>query len=368
MSTTKEPSLCNVIDIYCKSALASAENRVETEKSVRTFVADMQQKRAPTVSIYKGLATLCPLTGCPLKYYGTLRAEKENKAATAAQKRVNKQEVSEATVRAQSELSNKRKCIALETNVRDKQSKISQLTTATAKLSKTSRIFGDIGPGCYAEVKEDLSPGKCSHGGRGYVVAIEGEGATKTFSVKYNQCATAGMSVERGVTYSRVTELDCPLSGLKPSSARNRRPPSNFGKENVPPRPRAPTENLPLYAVLSIAHARNRGKGWRAKDLSVAPASNSVPKSDSFKSLMLQDAREMCLYLHVNPEADKYLKQNSASGTLSKRSTKFNPPSWKYMNHAWDVGKNTINRMLKAQPNNDADSNKDPKKVARKYY
>jgi len=76
---------------------------------------------------------------------------------------------------------------------------------------------------------------------------------------------------------------------------------------------------------------------------------------------MLQDAREMRLYLHVNPDSNKHLKRNSASGELSKRSTKFNPRTLTYLNHAWDVGKNTINRMLKAQANN-ADGNKDPKK------
>ena len=45
----------------------------------------MQQKDTANVNIYEGLATLCPKTGCPLKYYATLHAEKEHNAATAAQ-------------------------------------------------------------------------------------------------------------------------------------------------------------------------------------------------------------------------------------------------------------------------------------------
>jgi len=115
---------------------------------------------------------------------------KMKKAAAAAQQKVNK-EVLEATVCAQHEFPNK-----LEKTTRDKQSKIFKLTTTTAKLRNSLRIMGDIGPGCYAKVKEDFSPGKCSHGGRGYAVALEGKRLTQTFSVKYNKCATAGMSVE----------------------------------------------------------------------------------------------------------------------------------------------------------------------------
>jgi hypothetical protein len=55
--------------------------------------------------------------------------------------------------------------------------------------------------GDYVFVTSDLSPGKCSHGGNGYVIDFEGTGPDRTFTIQYDHCSIPGMKMERNVEY-----------------------------------------------------------------------------------------------------------------------------------------------------------------------
>ena len=47
----------------------------------------------------------------------------------------------------------------------------------------------NINHGDYDEVSEDLSPGKSSHGGTGFVIDMQRNGKDRTFTIKYNESA-----------------------------------------------------------------------------------------------------------------------------------------------------------------------------------
>ena len=59
--------------------------------------------------------------------------------------------------------------------MQNKQTNSSELTTA--KPTPIARGLKQIGRGCYIIVKADLTVGKFSHGGPGFVKDIDGEGA-----------------------------------------------------------------------------------------------------------------------------------------------------------------------------------------------
>ena len=171
-------------------------------------------------------------------------------------------------MRATTEFSNKRKCIALEQATQSGHSNISELTTEMQ--TPTAHRVIQIGVGCYVEVTEDLSPGKYSHGGAGFVREVHGDGAQRTFTVKYNASATAGIDIEKNIPYCRVTEKTSPFAATK--QVRSRQPPATFSamldKENKQStRARTPPAPTELHSILSLAYARNRANGWRAKDL-----------------------------------------------------------------------------------------------------
>ena len=99
--------------------------------------------------------------------------------------------------------------------------------------------------------------------------------------------------------------------------------PSNFAKENLPPaRAKPPDAPLPLYTILSMGHAKGRGKDWRAKDLGVLEGGARCPR---FRTAMLQDAREMKEYFRQYPNAHRHRQRNKGSCKMQKRNAKFNP-------------------------------------------
>jgi hypothetical protein len=58
----------------------------------------------------------------------------------------------------------------------------------------------------------DLSPGKCLHGGTGFVMRVDGEGFKRTFTIEYDKLsADGGAEVESVISYSRFTEMPNPF-------------------------------------------------------------------------------------------------------------------------------------------------------------
>jgi hypothetical protein len=252
MTTTRTPTLDEVLNAYCKFAVRprykDSRSKKRQELIVHNFVLNLRRDGADNDHIYDRLAEMNPLLGCPLTFYQeiVLPFDDVSKAAEAAQKKVSK-EASDAALRATSEFSNKRKCIELEHTMRKKQTKSSELTTARPVLA--ARGIKQIGVGSYVEVEEDLTVHVCSYGGFGFVKATVGDGAQRTFAVKY----TGEARRESGIKYWRVTER-VPYGVGRP--VRDRQCPLDLGKENI-------DESLPRPRLSESTRVGERGRRVR---------------------------------------------------------------------------------------------------------
>ena len=124
----------------------------------------------------------------------------------AAQHKV-QNESSQATVRAGTELDNKRRCIEKERSKQAKQTNASSLTTAKAPLAKaTMHQSSPVRLRDYIPVEPYLLPRMLSYVGTGWLLAFDESGV----EVKYNECSGLGGNVKKGVPFSRITDLSLP--------------------------------------------------------------------------------------------------------------------------------------------------------------
>ena len=160
--------------------------------------------------------------------------------------------------------------------------------------------------------------------------------------VKYDECSGLGGNVEKGVPFSRITVL--PLPALAASVQQQQRNGSEevVKKQQLPPRK---FKDKPLTTLLRKAHSSNRGKGWRAKDRGLD--ANTRFKSTEFKETTMKDHERVKGYLEGCPNKVNMHRQRGQNGKIKPRSTKFNPLSFHYLNHAWGVGKNFIRKLEK---------------------
>jgi hypothetical protein len=154
--------------------------------------------------IYKLVAEMNPNLGDPLAFYQEfiIPFDESYKNAAKVQKKVAK-EAATSTARALMELTNKWKCHKLEHATWNKQSKTSELTTPSLKIQANQALL-DITPGSYVIVKPDLLPGMCSYGGGGFVTHVNGDGALRTFTVKYDKSGSSRGKKEAGIQYSHL--------------------------------------------------------------------------------------------------------------------------------------------------------------------
>ena len=125
---------------------------------------------------------------------------------------------------------------------------------------------------------------------------------------------------------------------------RRRLPPATLDKEfekETHPSTRACTPPVPteLHAILALAYASNRGKGWRAKDLGLANVSS---RDQRFKQAMIQDVKELKGYLDAHSKANGAAGlQGARDGKFKRRPKRYNPITMKYLaTFAWGVGAN----------------------------
>ena len=152
-----------VLDRYIKHVIyAYYENEEQAKKheeTVRNHVANLQREDTDEDDIFLSLADLNPFLGDPLAFYieFVLKYDESTERARVAEKKASKK-AAKAKADALKEFKNKRKCIELEQETRNKQMKISALTTASRKSIFSDTV--DLRTGCYVKVEPDLSPGK----------------------------------------------------------------------------------------------------------------------------------------------------------------------------------------------------------------
>ena len=85
MTPSSKPPLCDVIYVYCKSALPAVKNQEEAERSVHAYVLSMQQQQASDDEIYEGMNKICNEIGFSLKFYeDTILPFEDTSGAAAA--------------------------------------------------------------------------------------------------------------------------------------------------------------------------------------------------------------------------------------------------------------------------------------------
>lgn len=339
----RNPRFSDVIQTYfvhvVRNMYPEPDGHKPIETAIRNYIVNLQLENHKENEIYTKLDEMNPLLGDPLAFYEEFVLEYDECAASAkkAEEKAAKA-AAKAAATAAAEFSNKRKCAELEEETRKKQATTSELTTA--RVTKKANSIEKFGAGCYVRVMPDLSPGKCSHGGTGFVMGVDGEGFQRTFTVQYDKSTSDGGKTECGIPYSRLEELPSPFEPTK--RERNRKSPENFAAENVPLKAGPPPPTA-IHEILSLGHTRNRGKGWRAKDLGVL---EDGARTGRFQQLLREDAKELSGYLaNAQNSHDKRLR----SGAFKKRNAKFNSLSMKYLAHAWGVGINTPHNLLKKQ-------------------
>jgi len=286
--------------------------------------------------MYEAITNAFPLFDCPLTFYSefVLEFDEDAKSAEKARKKMARK-ASEAMARSKSKLGNKRRCIDFEKKVRQQETHTSELTTAPALAAAQKATKWTVGVGCRVQVADDLTPGMCSFGGTGYIQAFSGsDNSHRTFTVKYDEFEAGG--TEHGIEYSRLTEV---LLGAR-ASARNVKRPTIL--TDVTNNPKAKQKPDKLHLLLAWSCSRNYSKGWRARDAGVADAK----RSDRFRSLFLQDVKELQGYLSAKPETTHYQEKRKSGGKFKKRSNLFDPLTKRYLCHAWGVGITAPKRML----------------------
>ena len=268
--TTFKPTVSAVWTAYKKHLAASNVSYDAT--AANNLVRNHQMLCSSDATIYGEIAKLFPHVGCPLAVYEKEGAQ-AHVAAQAAVKRVRKERTS-ATARVESEYDNKRRCIELENAVLNQQS--SDLCTPQFKAPRLSYI-SPIHVGEYVLVKADLSPGKCSHGGTGFVTSIlpsDDPSAPLTYDVKYDEC-NGTTRTECNIPLDRLTLTTLPIFSGKKSRKKNA-----LTSQVSATAADTPLPTRTLFEALEHACRRNRKKGWRRLDLGFSAAKDK--KSDAF--------------------------------------------------------------------------------------
>ena len=203
--------LSEVISTWLKHVVGHLDDDPETfANTVRNYVKNARKEDSTDEFIFEEIGALNVLYGNPFDWYMGMylkydeRAQARVQVAARAEKAVRKS-AKVAQLAAEKEYNNKRLCVEYEREERLKQSSNSALTTPSAKTIRThlDSPFGEILQGSYVEITADLSPGKCSYGGKGHVIEKLGAGPKATFRVKYDE--SFGRHTEHGIPYCRIT-------------------------------------------------------------------------------------------------------------------------------------------------------------------
>ena len=252
------------------------------KSTINNYVNNQRRENTSDNDIYSGLSEMFPLFGNPHDWFTEVYLKESDVGKLAFKK--SQQEIQKAAKQmkeAIKEFSNKRRCIVKERESREHHVNISDLTTPTAKGAgslSTRRQFGTIGVGVAVEVTQDLSPGKCSHGGQGHVMKVDGSGYSASFTVQYTE--PSGGTTERGIGYDRLTALPYFYSATnvsRPKRAVTVQTEKSTSDKNTNNKN---NQDDTIVELLQRSKSSGRAKGWRAKDLNVfTEKKKGVPRS-----------------------------------------------------------------------------------------
>lgn len=244
------------------------------------------------------------------------------------------------------EYKNKVRCVELEREVQTSQVSDYPLTSPTGKYQSTTNGPDVFSIGDYAQVTSDLSPGKCSYGGTGFIVDITKKNKHFWCSVRYDQNSTGEQRTEKDIPASRLTIIPYTAfrTGRMPSRKRNK----NITMFDPSPDKAATSTpdwaNMPLVDALSLSFSSGRGKGWRNRDMHKLDSNEKEEK-------LLSDVQVLKSFIEGQTRAGisppNLHSKTAADGTFKKRTARHIPWSIRYLMYAWGRGKNYSTKLLK---------------------
>lgn len=277
-------ALTDVVNAYVKQLKYFDANFDETP--LRNLVKNLKQVETSDTAIYDELAALHPEAGCPLVFYeefflpNDISSQKAQKAAAKLKKRA-----AQTTKDASAEFANKKRCSEFEIATLKRGVSLSNLTTAPKpKRQAISTPKIAISVGSYVQVEPDLSPGKKSFGGTGYVVAVR-NGNNPLFKVKYDLGGT-----EKDIPLERLTVVPNPIYNYSNKRKREATDVMNVAK-SPPKKQTAPLCNI--EDIIQHGYSSKKGGGWRARELGFVDK-----RQKGFKEAFRRDAVELNACIH----------------------------------------------------------------------
>ncbi len=99
--------------------------------------------------------------------------------------------------------------------------------------------------------------------------------------------------------------------------------------------------NVPLWVTLWKSHSRNRGMGWRARDLGVDKGTSKAKFDEKFLAKYLSLKSYLAGLKACGMTRNRHKEKSKTKNTFRKRVTQWEPLSLCYLSEvAWGVGKN----------------------------
>jgi hypothetical protein len=166
------------------------------EKTSDALLEEYDDANKSDDQVYGKLESLFPIIGCPWTFYNSFCGGivlvpvdvtgTNQDISTRARKAENivRKEAKQKNADALQEFSNKRWCIQFEQNERDREYAQSQLTTAPIRKKVFEIRTTAFKNGDRVDVLPDNSPGKCSHGGTGWITDVKRTGGSTLSTVR----------------------------------------------------------------------------------------------------------------------------------------------------------------------------------------
>ena len=348
--TKKKEVLGTIFDVtatWLKHVVQYAVSDAEATKiSINNFIFEQREEGVTDDIIYEKIGHNYPEFGNPYDWFHELYLDENETASVCMQVAIKaRKTAAAAVVAAENEFHNKRRCKEKEMEERNRQATFSNLTTPAATgVGSIPNIKPTVGVGMAVEISQDLSPGKCSHGGTGHVVGILNTGIRATFTVKYD--GPSGGRTEPGIGYKRITPL--PLYYRRNTS----RPVRTVAAPVPVPIPAITltelNNNKTIIEMLQYGKTHGRGKGWRAKDLNVFTTTRY--NSEEFDRLFMEDYTLLNGYL-MGYNNGKNNRKDSARSTKTQQFTKQKASSLAITKNnlyfAWGVTNKYPSRVVK---------------------
>ena len=230
--------------------------------------------------------------------------EKDSKKATRTL-RSNAKKMEEA---AKKEMERKKKCLFHERAIQRTQIDCSELTTPPRKTQKmtTNEYYPNVGE--FVTVEPDLSPGKKSYGGTGWIMSIYREDRQLFLDIAYNK--NCSQRTEMNVPIERVTVIDAPLRPTAPKGTK--RSSKRLEKASPPTKQKcrkknSTTKQFPrLVDALQHGNRYRKSRGWRKKELGL---DNNKRGCKEVQLAMSADYRELREYLTTSSKHEKGITQ-----------------------------------------------------------